>query len=200
MEIIDNDNTTKSESQNSNTGEKNKSNADFNPAGNIYNNNSGRAVGGVIIVAIGLIFLGREMGFYIPRWLYSWEIILIAVGIYSGVKNNFENASWLVMILIGSVFLIRRWLPDFIDFGYVWPVGLILVGLYVIIKPRSTYATNKKNRNEFNAGASNESNWKQSTKSNFRQSQTAESSEYLETAAVFGSVRKAVMSKDFKGG
>lgn len=201
MEIIDNDNSTKSESQNTNFSSKTTNSANYNPGMNSYNNNGGRAIGGVIIIAIGLLFLGREMGFYIPRWLYSWEMILIAVGIYSGVKNNFENASWLVMILIGSVFLIRRWLPDFIDFGYVWPIGLIIVGLYVIVKPRSTYASTKKNWNKYNAGTTGQSSWQQqSTKNNFQQSQQTESSEYLESAAVFGSVRKSVMSKDFKGG
>lgn len=200
MEIIDNDNSTKTESQNTNSGSRINNNINPKPVMNNYSNNNGRAIGGVIIVAIGLIFLGREMGFYIPRWLYSWEMILIAVGIYSGVKNNFENASWLVMILIGSVFLIRRWLPDFIDFGYVWPIGLIIVGLYVIVKPRSTYSTNKNNWNKFNTGTTDKSSWQQHPKSNFQYSQQAESSEYLDSAAVFGSVRKSVISKDFKGG
>lgn len=206
MEIIDNDGNAQSENKKTrdNTGTRDNYNqGDYMP---MKNDNSGKAIGGLIIVAIGLLFLGREMGLYIPRWLFSWPMILIAIGVYSGVKNNFQNIGWLVCIVIGFILLIRNWLPDFIDFSYLWPMGLIIVGLYMIVKPKSSYKAKKKDWDKYDVNPSSQTNWQQSQSAGYRQGadyrqrQSTDSSEYIETSAVFGSVRKSVMSKDFKGG
>ncbi len=206
MEIIDNDGKSKSEYKNSSdsTGTKNNYNQGVNT--NTINSGGSKAIGGLIVVGIGLLFLGREMGLYMPNWLFSWPMILIAVGVYSGVKNNFQSVGWLITIIIGVVFLARRWMPDFIDFNYVWPVGLIIVGLYMIVKPKSVYKIKNKDWDKYNANPSAQNNWQQSQSTDYRQgadyrqSQQTDAGEYIDSSAVFGGVRKTVMSKNFKGG
>jgi hypothetical protein len=42
-------------------------------------NRSGRIFGGLFIVAIGLVLLARQAGVDFPRWIFSFETILIAL-------------------------------------------------------------------------------------------------------------------------
>ena len=55
----------------------------------------GRIIGGLILVGVGAALLLRNTGFPLPYWLFSWPMILILIGIYSGVKHNFRNSRWM---------------------------------------------------------------------------------------------------------
>jgi len=72
----------------------------------------GRIFAGIILVGVGAALLLRNSGFPFPNWLFSWPVILILVGIYSGFKHNFKNNSWIIMIGIGGFFLVDRFIPD----------------------------------------------------------------------------------------
>ena len=50
-----------------------------------------RMWGGLILVAIGSLLLARKLGAYIPDWLLSWPMLLIACGLLIGFKSNFRN-------------------------------------------------------------------------------------------------------------
>jgi predicted membrane protein len=147
------------------------------------NNRSGRVFGGLIVVAVGAIFLARETGFYLPRWIVSWEMLLIAIGLFLGFRHSFKNYTWLVLILIGSVFLIDDIYP-YADLGdYAWPLIIIGVGLFMIFKPT------KKHRDRNRRG------WENSIKAD----QTF-ADDYIDSTVIFGSIKKNVISKNFRGG
>ena len=92
---------------------------------------SSRTILGGIILAIGSLLLIGQFDL-IPDWLFSWPIILIGFGIYSGSRHNFQNKSWFVLVLLGLAFLFEN-SGLFID-HVIWPVTLIVLGAYVIFR------------------------------------------------------------------
>lgn len=137
-------------------------------------NRSGRVMGGVILVAIGLIFMARQMGLDLPYWLFSWPVILIAVGFYIGGRHSFRIGGWVVPIIIGSVFLVEDVFYDIDMRHFLWPSIIIGIGLYMILRPR---------------GASRR--W---------DSGSISSEDVLDATSVFSGTKKNIISKDFKGG
>jgi len=146
---------------------------------------------GVLILVIGSLLLLKQLGVFIPYWIFSWPMILIAIGIFSGYKNRFQNTGSVVLILIGGFFLLKdmMFLPYHMG-PLLFPIGLILLGLYIIVK---------KNRNK----SFNLEGWEKG----FDKS-TAEgvgvlgqdSSSYIKVDAFLTGIKRKVMTKEFKGG
>jgi len=143
----------------------------------------GRALGGLIIVAVGSTLLARNMGVYFPHWLFSWPMLLIVIGLYVGAKHSFRNFGWLIPIAIGSVFLLENFVPDLSVREYAWPIIIICIGLAMIFRPRGS-----RNRRRFR-------HWEKMAE------ETEKSGEgYFESVTMFGENKKQILSKDFKGG
>ena len=100
---------------------------------NTENKRNGKIMLGIILLAAGGLFLIDQLNaFLIPDWLFSWPIILIGFGIYTGSRHNFQNKSWFILILLGFAFLLENsglFLSD-----VIWPTTLILLGLFVIFR------------------------------------------------------------------
>lgn len=142
---------------------------------------NGRLMGGLFIVAIGVIILANRAGADFPRWLFSFETILIAVGLYIGFRHSFKGFVWLIPVIAGGLLLVDDISDYYYDFDrYVWPVIVILIGLYIAFKP-------KKSR----VGTSS---W------GTGDAPVNSSDDVLDSTVVFGSVKKNVISKNFRGG
>jgi len=76
------------------------------------------------------------MGFPLPDWLFSWHVLLVAIGIFIGLRHNFRGGAWFILIAIGGIYLIQDFNPDYNLHRYIWPGILILVGLIFILRPR----------------------------------------------------------------
>ena len=152
----------------------------------------GKVVGGLIIVGIGVVLLLRQVGFTFPEWLFSWEMLLITVGFYIGVKHNFRKPSWAILMLVGGLFLIDDFYPDAAIGNMIWPVVIIGVGLITIFKPRKKcYPGMHWQRWEHK--------WKD--KWEYENTHSSEASEdMIETVSVFSGIKKNIISKNFKGG
>ncbi len=74
-------------------------------------NQHGKKVLGSAILLIGLVLLAKQMGVQFPKWLLSWPMILIVIGIASGIKQQFKTNGWIIMVLVGAVFLAERIFP-----------------------------------------------------------------------------------------
>jgi bacteriorhodopsin len=48
------------------------------------------------------------MGAGLPDWLFSWPCILILIGIYTGVKHRVQHFGWVIMVGVGTLFLINN--------------------------------------------------------------------------------------------
>lgn len=169
---------------------------------------SSRIWGGFILVAAGFLLLASKMGAPIPGWLFTWPMILIAIGLLVGIKSKFRNPGAFIMILVGSIFLIDQSVIGFDFHKYIVPIILISVGLLFILRPRhhgfqGRYGSNHfKHRlrrnyyghppNYFNSGEFNSGEAFVSA--------SADDAEYMDIHAVFGAVKKNIVSKNFKGG
>lgn len=97
-----------------------------------------RVITGLILVIAGAALLLRNVGFGIPGWLFSWPMILIAIGFFSGLKHNFRNRGSLVMMGIGGFFLASELLA-FLHLGaFIWPTVIIGAGIYFMLRPEKT--------------------------------------------------------------
>ena len=97
-------------------------------------------IGGIILVIGGLLLIDQLNLTFIPDWLFSWPMILIAVGIYTGVKHNFRNRSWFIFTALGVAFLLEN--SGLFISHLIWPAAIILFGIYIIM--RRTNQDNQK--------------------------------------------------------
>ncbi len=143
--------------------------------------NRGRAIAGLIVVIVGALLLAKQVGAEMPYWLFTWPMVLIAVGLYIGFRHNFRNPGWMIPTGIGLVFLLEHLVPDVQLRQYIWPIVIIAIGLFMIIRPRG------RSRDEY------WKNWEN------RDTQSLADSAF-ETVTIFGGDKKQIISKDFKGG
>lgn len=163
---------------------------------NFNNRENGRIAGGLILVAVGAVLLLRNIGFLFPHWVFSWPMILILVGIYSGFKHQFRNNSWIILIAIGGFFLFDRFIPELGLEPYFWPILIMVIGVIFILRPKRVGRFKE---------SSNETNNTSNAGFNIASLQTYDSAtlsdnDYLRINSIFSGVNKTIVSKDFKGG
>ena len=97
-------------------------------------NNNRVYLGALIVLVGGVLLLDQLDMVFIPDWLFSWPALLILIGIYSGIKHNFNSLGWLIWIFIGGIFMAEDAFPG-VDVGdFAWPAGLIILGGYMIAR------------------------------------------------------------------
>ena len=163
---------------------------------NFNNRENGRIVGGLILVAVGAVLLLRNIGFLFPHWLFSWPMILILVGIYSGFKHQFRNNSWIILIAIGGFFLFDRFIPELGLEPYFWPILIMVIGVIFILRPKRV-GRFKESSNETSSTSNVGFNI---TSLQTYDSATLSDNDYLRINSIFSGVNKTIVSKDFKGG
>lgn len=185
--------------------------------------NDGSIAFGVIILGIGIVLLFRKFGLYIPDWVLTWPMILIAVGTYTLISQQFKSFFGSVVLFIGVYFLLKREFD--LDLGldqFIWPVGLIALGIYlitykkreykVIDEARKNWETSRKNKKEASnaekvesaevvedAAPSQEEPAKAPDSGFVRATGTA-FLDRINESVVFGGVNRKLMTKDFQGG
>lgn len=102
------------------------------------NNKSSNLVGFIIIfLGVAILFKNLNMGNIVPNWMFGWETILIIIGLVIGINSKFEKKSSIVLIIIGSVFLLKNELD--IHLGrFLIPAAAIALGFYLINRNKST--------------------------------------------------------------
>jgi predicted membrane protein len=143
--------------------------------------NRGRAIAGLIVVVVGTVLLARRVGVELPYWIFTWPMLLIAIGLFLGFRHSFRNPGWLFPTGIGLLFLMEHLVPELELRQYIWPIIIICIGLFMIFRPRS------RSHGEY------WKNWES------RDSQSL-SDHAFETVTIFGGDKKQIISKDFKGG
>src|SRR5678816_2244285 len=84
---------------------------------------------GLVLLTIGGLLLAQKMGAPLPSWLFTWQVLLIGIGLFIGIRKRFSDFSWLVPVIIGSIFLVADYYPEFELRRYTLPIILILIGL-----------------------------------------------------------------------
>lgn len=140
----------------------------------------GRIMGGTLVVAAGVLWLLHQTGFIVlPGWVFSWQMLVIGIGLYSGARHSFMSFGWIFPVLIGVAFLVDEYTVTEIT-RYFWPLFIIFIGLIMIFKPKGK----------------NWQKWK-----DWQETSTESAGEdRIELISIFGGVKKNILSKDFKGG
>ena len=184
--------------------------------------NDGSIAFGVIILCIGVVLLFRKFGLYIPDWVLTWPMILIAVGAYTLISQQFKSFFGSVVLFIGVYFLLKREFD--LDLGldqFIWPVGLIALGIYLILHKkkenktmeelRKNWEGSKKNKLDANNSEKMESAevvdvtlaQEESTKApdtGFVRATGTAFVDRINERVFFSGVNRKLMTKDFQGG
>jgi predicted membrane protein len=140
---------------------------------------------GIAVAITGIAFLLTSMGLLPCISLdVSWPVILIAIGILIGIKNNFHNNAWWILVVVG----IANLTPQFMIMGrpstrFAWPAAVIVAGLAIALRPH---------RDPCMARRSGGRNRMMDT--------TINNESTLNIDVTFGGKKEVVTSKDFKGG
>jgi len=103
---------------------------------------NGKTMAGIIILIVGGILLIDQLNmFFIPGWLLSWPMLMIAYGLYMGGKYNFRKPIWIYLIILGSAFLLTENIDNADRF--VWPLAIIGAGAWLVTK--HNHRVNKEN-------------------------------------------------------
>jgi predicted membrane protein len=173
---------------------------------------SGGLWAGLFLLLVGGVLLLDQLGFPLPDYLFNWHVLLIAIGLFLGLRHNFRGGAWLILIAIGGVYMIQDYYPNIELHRFIWPGVLILAGLMFILRPRRHF------RDHWHHEWKEEwkQNWKQqwrddwerkrrdrSGNTNFNtgsNSQRYTPEDFIDATSIFGGVHKKMVSKNFKGG
>ncbi|WP_207422405.1 LiaF transmembrane domain-containing protein [Desertivirga brevis] len=170
---------------------------------------------GIIFLVVGLLMLSKQLGVFIPDWVISWPMFLILIGVLSGRRHNYQNPGSYVVILIGVVFLLDK-IFDGVDFhDFAFPIAIMGLGLYLILGKRKNFRkrfgqefsrTDEWDKRVFVEGEQDGSATGPVTEGEAEpikdkyERTTYSPDDYLDTVAVFGGVKKNIVSRNFKEG
>lgn len=156
----------------------------------------GKRIGGLFVVIVGALFLAKELGAEIPYWVFSWKTMLIAIGLFIGLKHRFRRWGWIFPVIIGATFLTLDLFPALTIKPLLWPIIIIIFGLVMIFKPRRKYGHRHWRKWQRHHGHGNY--YKDCDGRAYQESSS--DSDRLDFSVVFGNIKRNVLSKNFQGG
>lgn len=92
---------------------------------------------GIGVIVVGAVWLMNVLGVPLPNWVFSWPMLLIAIGIFTGFASRFHNFGSVILILVGLAFLTRNFVWPSMDIGkFIWPVVVIIFGILFLLRRR----------------------------------------------------------------
>ena len=156
-------------------------------------NRHGHIWTGVFILLIGVAAMLKATVTDLPYWVFSWQMLLIALGFFIGFKHGFKGFAWLILIIVGGAFLLRDVYPELAIRRYIWPGVLIVLGAFLILRPR---------RKNWLHGSGQEKKYSASGDSTtiLDDEETWSQDDFVDSTSIFGGSKKNILSKEFKGG
>jgi hypothetical protein len=177
-----------------------------------YRNGNSKWVG-IIFLIVGVLLLARFMGVILPDWLFRWELILIVIGLFIGAKEGFRNPTWIILVGIGSFFLLDDIFPDVEFRRLILPAVFIGVGLLILSRKqfgkKSAYPDGNLPNDPLRTTYGKDDPLDTGVRGTAGEAPTgysdglgadASTEHKLDIAAIFGGVKKTIMSKNFRGG
>lgn len=171
---------------------------------------------GILIILIGVIWLLKANGVAIPDWLFSWPMLWIGIGVFTGLASRFRNGVSAILILVGLIFLLRNFIYPEIDLDkFLWPGLVIIVGILFLIKRHGMGRRREwlmQNHPELRDWRHQ---WDQQSATNVQPVETEspqqatednqlkntfKENDWLDVTNIFGGTRRNVISKNFNGG
>ena len=157
---------------------------------------------GLFILGVGAVLLMRQSGVEFPYWFFTWPVLLIAIGVFGAIKNNFHPGGWMAPLIVGGIFLADHLIPGRSIQHFAWPLLLMVVGFWIIIKPKTyprqfaPWMVRRREWRERNEAMKNSNPYSNDAFARV----SNDSNEFVDTTSVFGGVKKIILSKNFKGG
>ncbi|TNE56184.1 MAG: hypothetical protein EP338_01040 [Bacteroidetes bacterium] len=139
---------------------------------------------GLLVILAGVVILLKQLSFPIPEFILSWKVLLIAIGLIMLVKHGFQKKSAYILIIVGSLFILNDFYPQYVEVKWLIPFAIIAFGIGIIFKSSSSrkHFKHKKCREEFE-----------------RDPSLANDPDFIVSKAVFGGDTKNIVTKNFKG-
>jgi predicted membrane protein len=144
---------------------------------------------GFFLILIGLVAFLRINNPDFPKWIFSWQMLLIALGLFIGFRHNFRRPAWLVLVLVGGIFLYSDLYPEVELKRYIVPIVLVSIGALIMFRPKHSRRCRVEKKNLENNPLNAE---------NMEGESTAE--DYVDSTSIFGGAKKNIISKNFRGG
>ena len=175
---------------------------------NRFQNPSRHLFGGLIFVAVGLVFLLGNLGYVNSgEILRFWPVFLIAAGVVklTSSHDDFRSGAGIFWIVIGFLFLISSlniWRNAARD---IWPIVLIGLGFMMLWKTSIARRDREESGREVPPGA--QPGRQPFTQAGFQDQQQQPRSDFstssnslLSATAILGGVNRRNNSPDFRGG
>jgi predicted membrane protein len=171
------------------------------------NQKSGKALVGLILLAVGCLLLLRTLDiFFVPGWIFSWPVFMIIIGCFIGSRQGFNRPSAFIPLTIGIIFLSNRILPDMDLSRFFWPFLVIAFGLWMIMGRKASKILDHSNTWEKRVDPDPEpAAWSATDPDPADPIQPKPNpgtfaADKVESVSVFGGVKRNVVSKNFQGG
>jgi predicted membrane protein len=107
-----------------------------------------KSIFGLVLIILGIYFLLENLDvidIHLPWYFFTWQMLLIAIGLFNLLTGNRKAA--LILCSIGVFFF----LPEFFDFDIrdYWPVLLIFIGVSFFMRSRSAPNSSISDANAF---------------------------------------------------
>jgi predicted membrane protein len=146
---------------------------------------------GLFLLLIGGLALVKSFGVPMPVWLFSWQMLLIAIGLFIGLRKGFRDGGWFVPIIVGGIFLVNEYLMDGSLRRHMWPLILIALGVIFLIRPKRSRAWQSCQKKSPYMNAETVTPVSEAFHS---------SDDLIDSTCIFSGSKKVILSKNFKGG
>jgi predicted membrane protein len=166
-------------------------------------NRRGKLATGLIIIGFGTLFLLRGLGVVLPSWIFSWEMILAAIGLVIVIKHKLKTFTGYFLILLAGVFLLHDWYPNVVNLSILWPIFFILLGIGMIFKSRfkkDHHGRHRFTKHHRGGRFGREHHQRRADFFNdLADLEDVSQDDFIDAVSIFGGVRKNVVSKQFRG-
>jgi predicted membrane protein len=106
---------------------------------------------GLVVLTAGVLFLFNRLDMIpneVAEHIFSWQMILIAIGIVSiaGHRNNLGG--WIIMAVGGFFLLTDIFVMPTTFHDIFWPMLIIVIGLVILVKGRGKHSGFPVSRND----------------------------------------------------
>jgi len=159
-----------------------------------------RILAGLMLLIVGgLLLLNALHIILFPSWFFTWPMVLIAIGLFSGLRHNFKGGFWIILLLFGVFSLADDINPSLNLDRFIAPFIIIAIGMLFILRPKRSHW--RKWRYEHRDAWRNSHAMDETPSSGSSDEPvTPDRRDFIDITAVFGGVKKNILSKNFKGG
>jgi predicted membrane protein len=159
-----------------------------------------RILAGLMLLIIGGLLLLNTLHLIVfPPWFFTWPMIIIAIGLFGGLRHNFKGGFWIILLLFGIFSLANDINPSLNIDRFIAPFIIIAIGLLFILRPKRNHwrKWNFEDRGSWRSSHAIDEN---TSAGNVEEHNVTDRSDFIDITAVFGGVKKNILSKNFKGG